>query len=222
MKVRRALVLVAGLALSSAAPALAQAPPRTAGGVTVGGLLVGGMPREEASGALGPRFNEPLRVRLRSRSFRVPPRNLGASARVYRAVTIALEAPEGTQVGLAVAIKARKLRRWASMWARHFDHAPRNSSLFLKRSLRPQVSKARPGRKLRRSYARRVVRTELRRHERGPVTLRTRKLRPQVLRKGFGPVVVIRRGSRSLWLYRGLNRRGKGAPPGFPGLGGGT
>jgi hypothetical protein len=211
VKVRRALVLVAGLALSTAAPALAQDPPdppRIADGVTVGGLLVGGMTREEATAALGARFNEPLRVRLRSRSFRVPPRNLGASARVYRAVTIALAAPEGTHVGLAVAIKARKLRRWANMWARQFDHPPRNSSLFLKRSLRPQVSKARPGRKLRRGYARRVVRSELRRHERGPITLGTRKLRPQMLRRSFGPVVVIRRGSRSLWLYRGLSRRG--------------
>src|ERR671919_3116252 len=132
MKVRRALVLVAGLALSTAAPALAQDPPSIPDGVTVGGLLVGGMTREEATAALGARFNEPLRVRLRKRSFRVPLRNLGASARVYRAVTIALAAPEGTQVGLEVAIKARKLRRWANMWARHFDHAPRNSSLFLK------------------------------------------------------------------------------------------
>jgi L,D-transpeptidase catalytic domain len=212
--VRRALVLVAGLALFTAAPALAQDPPdppdppRIADGVTVGGLLVGDMTREEATAALRARFNEPLRVRLRKRSFRVPLRNLGASAQVYRAVTIALAAPEGTQVRLAVAIKARKLRRWANMWARHFDHSPRNSSLFLKRSLRPQVTKARPGRKLRRSYARRVIRSELRRHERGPVTLRTRKLRPKVRRKSFGPVVVIRRDSRSLRLYRGLNRRG--------------
>src|ERR687892_981948 len=208
MKVRRALVLVAGLALSTAAPAPAQAPPSIPDGGRVGGLLVGGMPRERARAARGARFNEPLRVGLRKRSFRVPPRNLGASARVYRAVTIALAASEGTHVGLAVAIKARKLRRWANMWARHFDHPPRNSSVFLKRSLRPQVSRARPGRKLRRSYARRVVRSELRWHERGPVTLRTRKLRPKVLRKSFGPVVVIRRGSRSLWLYHGLNRRG--------------
>lgn len=213
MNVRCALVLVAGLALVAAAPAHAQdpeppEPPRIAEGVTVGGLLVGGMTRAEATAALGARFREPLQIGLRKRVIRADPRSLGARARVYRAVTLALAAAEGERVRLEVVNNRRKLRRWVNKLARRFDRAPRDARLYLKPSLRPRVTKTRPGRKLRRSYARRTIGRELKRPERRGVTLLTRKLKPKVTRKSFGPVVVIRRGSRTLRLYRGIRPRG--------------
>ena len=141
-------------------------------------------------------------------SFRASPRDLGAWARVYRAVGAALAASEGERIGLEVVVRPPRLQRWVRDRARWFDRAPRDSRLYVKRSLRPRVTKARPGRRLRPFFARRALRRELQRHERGPVSLPTRSLPPRVTRKSFGPVVVIRRGSRSLWLYRGLSRRG--------------
>jgi hypothetical protein len=211
MKVRRAFALAVGFALVAAAPALAQDPPdppKIADGVTVAGYPVGGLTREEATEALRARFDQPMQFKLRKRSFRASPRDLGAWARVYRSVQAALVASEGERIGLDVVIRPSKLQRWVKDRARWFNRAPRNSRLYLKRSLRPRVTNARPGRRLRPFLARRTLRRELFRHERGPVSLPTRTLRPKVARRSFGPVVVIRRGSRSLRLYRGMNRRG--------------
>ncbi|HEX2044291.1 MAG TPA: L,D-transpeptidase [Gaiellaceae bacterium] len=214
---RRALLLSALVALVSAAPASAQEPPPPpeeppppviADGVTVAGLPVGGLTEEEAIAALRARFAEPLRIRLRTRVHAVRPATLGAWARVYAAVQAALAASADQRVPLEVVVQRRKLHRWVRDRARRFDRAPRNARLFLKSSLRPRITRARPGRKLLPNASARALRRELRRHERGPVALPTRRLRPTVRPRSFGPVVVIRRGSRSLWLYRGRTSGG--------------
>lgn len=219
MTVRRALLLSTFAALVSAAPALAQEPPSEppeepppppviADGVTVAGLPVGGLTEEEAIAAIRARFAQAMRVRLGTRTLRVRPATLGTRPRVHMAVEAALVAPAGRRVPLEVAIRRWMVSRWVRDTARRFDRPPRDARLFLKRSLRPKITRARPGRKVLRRVSARALRLELRRNERGPVALRTRKLRPTVRAGSFGPVVVIRRGSRSLWLYRGRARKG--------------
>jgi hypothetical protein len=227
MTVRRALVLLALAALAVAAPAHAQEPPPPpppppeeppppppppppviADGVTVARLPVGGLTQAEATAALQARFDRPIRIRLGRRVVGIYPAALGARARVYRAVQAALAAPAGKVLPLEVAVSRWKLRRWVADRARRFYRAPRDSRLYLRAGARPWITRAKAGRKLLPYVSRRALRLELRRNERGPVILPTRKLVPAVTRRSFGSVVVIRRGSKRLILYRGMTTAG--------------
>jgi hypothetical protein len=209
MKVRRGLVFAVGLALVAAAPAHAQepAPPVIEDDVTIAGVEVGGLTREAAIAAVRALFNRPLVYKLRGESFSVGPAKLGVWPRTPRAVDNALAAAAGTAVELKIGVTKWRLKRWANRLARRFHRPARNSSVVL-RGLTPRVRMHKPGRKLQAYPARRAVARALRRHSRGPLALPVRSLRAEVRRNNFGPVVVIRRGSRSLHLYRGTRRDG--------------
>jgi hypothetical protein len=223
MTVRRALVLLALAALAVAAPAHAQepppppppppeeppSPPVIADGVTIAGLPVGGLTAVEARTAVKARFDRRMRIRLGTRLLAIRPAVLGAGARVPKAVLAALVAQAGTALRLEVVVTHWKLRRWVNDRARRFHREPRDSRLYLMRpSLRPWITRAKPGRKLLRYLSRRAIALEFRRHERGPVVLPKRSLAPDQTRRGFGPAVVIRRGSKRLILYRGMSAAG--------------
>ena len=206
MKVRRGLVLAAGLALICAAPAHAQ-DPVIGDNVTVAGAEVGGMTREEATTAVQAFFDQAMEIRLRGRTKWVAPAALGARARVNKAVRAALAAVDGTAVPLQVDVAVWRLRNWTNRLSRGFDRGPVDARAYL-RNLRPRVTDGRPGQKLGR---RRVVfrlYNALRRHGRGPVDLPWKAMRPSVTRGTIGSIVVIRRGSRALYLYRGLRNGG--------------
>jgi lipoprotein-anchoring transpeptidase ErfK/SrfK len=120
---------------------------------------------------------------------------------VYPAVEAALAAPEGKRLPLQVVLRRWKLRAWVSDRAERFWRAPRDSRLYLQKSLRPWITEAKPGRRLLQYDARVSIRRALVRHYRGPFWLPTRSLAPTITRRDLSPVVVIRRGSRRLYLY---------------------
>jgi lipoprotein-anchoring transpeptidase ErfK/SrfK len=200
MKVRRGLVLAVGLALVCASPANAQEPV-IADGVTIAGAEVGGMTEEEAVTAVRAFFGRRMTMRLRERRLRATPSELGGRARVKDAVDAALAAPDGAAIPLAVGVRMRRLRLWTARLARSFNRGPVNARIYL-RNLRPRVRNARPGRKLRGKTAVFRLKSALRIHRRGPVNLLSRTLRPSLTRRSVGSIVVIRRGSRALYLYR--------------------
>jgi lipoprotein-anchoring transpeptidase ErfK/SrfK len=202
MKVRRGLVLAVGLALVCAAPANAQ-DPVIADDVMVAGVEVGGMTRDQAMAAVQAFFDRPMTMRLRDRVRTATPAALGARARVYVAVVAALAATDEAAIPLAVTVRARRLKLWVGRLARRFNRDPVNARAFL-RNLRPWVREGRPGQKLGRKASRYRLRLALRRHWRGPVYLPSKVLRPKVTRRTMGSIVVIRRGSRALYRYRGL------------------
>ncbi|MGH3030364.1 MAG: L,D-transpeptidase family protein [Gaiellaceae bacterium] len=208
MKVRRALLLAAGLALVAATPAHAQEPKKIADGVTIAGVEVGGMTRQAAIVAVKASFDRPLVYELRGRSFWVVPGKLGAWPRTPGAVDAALAAAAGTAVRLEVGLAKWRLKRWVNRLARRF-HRPARDARIVRRGLTPRVREQQPGRKLERYPARRALTVALRRHTRGPVALPVRRLRASTTRWNIGPAVVIRRGSRSLYLYRGVKKGGK-------------
>jgi hypothetical protein len=169
---------------------------------------VGGLTRAQATRKVEANFSRRVRIRLGSRTLRVRPTRLGAHARIDRAVRAAMAAPRWKWVRLEVVVSRRKLRGWVNERARRFNRPPRSSRLYLQRSLRPWITKSRPGRKLRKDIARARLKRALRRHYRGPVWMRVRILPPARTRRSFGPVVVIRRGSHRLILYRGMGSAG--------------
>ena len=80
----------------------------------------------------------------------------------------------------------------------------RNATLSL-RDLRPHITSARPGRAVRRTAMAAAIERSLRSLDRTRLRLLVRRITPAVTRSDFGAIVVVRRGSRSLTLYRRMS-----------------
>ena len=179
------------------------APPVIARGVTIGGVPVGGMLPEAAYAAVRGAFERPLVLLVAGRRLAPTPEQLGAVAYALAAVERARTAPAGTDVPLRVSVDGRRVRAYVATLAGRFDRKPVDSRLFLRR-LRPWISKDRPGRVLARPAATRAILSALVANRKGPLTLRSKAIPAKVSRRGFGPVVVIRRGANRLFLYSGM------------------
>jgi lipoprotein-anchoring transpeptidase ErfK/SrfK len=202
-------LLLLGLALAFPSAALAQDPPPppvepvVPDGVTVAGVAVGGMTAAQATAAVQAFFNRPFVLTFRARAWNPGPGRLGMSADVAGAIVQALAAPAGTALPLAVTVNRTTFRAYVRRLGRAIYRPPRNSQVFL-RHLRPFITEARAGLALSARPTRAAIRAALYAHERGPIELITHRVPPRITRANFGPVIVIRRGSRRLYLYRGM------------------
>ena len=178
-------------------------PAAIARGVTIAGVPVGGLEAEPAYDAVRTAFLRPLVLRAARRRLEASPTRLGAVAYVRNAVARALSAPPGSAVQLKVVVRGNHTRMYVAVLAKRFDRGPVDARLTL-RNARPWISKERPGRTLDRAGATRTIVRALVRGRRTPVQLPLRPIRPSVTRASFGPVIVIRRGSNRLYLYRGM------------------
>jgi lipoprotein-anchoring transpeptidase ErfK/SrfK len=179
------------------------APQVLASDVTIGGVQVGGLTPEAAYAAVREAFERPLVLIAAGRRLTPLPEQLGAVAYALNAVERAKTAPPGTEVPLRIAVEGRRVRAYVATVAKRVDRRPVDSRLFL-RGLRPWISKDRPGRKLDRTAATQAIVSALVANRKGPLRLRARALPAAVARRGFGPVIVIRRGSNRLFLYSGM------------------
>ena len=197
-----ALVLAAAV---TAGPVRAQTPPppepRIAHGVTIARVDVGGMTAVKATKAVTTAFDRRLSFSFRSRRWKLRPVSIGAYAYVGRAVSAALEAPPGRNVPLAMHIHLGRIRRYVAYLDRVFSRPPRDSELRL-RNYRPFLTRAHAGIAVRRTAMKNAIVRALRRMERATIRVRVDLLPPTVTRTSFGPIVVVRRGSRRLYLYR--------------------
>jgi lipoprotein-anchoring transpeptidase ErfK/SrfK len=105
-----------------------------------------------------------------------------------------------------VAVDARLTKAFVAELARRYDRSAVDAKLFL-RQLRPWLSQERLGRKLDRRSAARDITAALAASVREPVQLMQKTARPQITRRNFGPVIVIRRHSNRLFLYEGMRYR---------------
>jgi lipoprotein-anchoring transpeptidase ErfK/SrfK len=87
--------------------------------------------------------------------------------------------------------------------AKRFDVQPVDAQLFL-RNLRPWIAKPVVGLTLYRARAEAAIVGALVANKHGPLQLRQKVTPPATTRTNFGPVIVIRRGSNQLHLYRGM------------------
>lgn len=181
-----------------------EAPPLLVpDGVTIAGVPVGGLTVEQAREAVQRFFDQPLEivhVRLR---WLASPERLGAKAYVEGALSRALAAPPGSEVDLVVSVRGRAVRDYVARLAAKVARAPRDARLKLFR-LRPRITPSRTGLELDRHATVAEIVRALRSHERGPLGLEVTVLKPKVTRASLsGPVIVIRRESKKLFLYRG-------------------
>jgi lipoprotein-anchoring transpeptidase ErfK/SrfK len=172
-------------------------------GVSVGKTEVGGMTLAEARAIVQSTFNEALAIRLGRTAFSVRPERLGATARVRLAIDQARRAAPHARVPLFVTLRAGGVSRYVKALARRFDRPARAAELVGLRRLRPWITKERAGKELKQRNAVRRIVAALRTHQR-TVRIRAVRVEPSVTRARFGPIVVIRRDSKRLHLYRGM------------------
>jgi lipoprotein-anchoring transpeptidase ErfK/SrfK len=204
--VRRSLLALLLVASVVAAPAGAQTPPplepRIANGVTIARIPVGGMTADEARAAVQTAFNFPLPFVHAKRTWSVKPSTLGSYPYLEPSIAAALVAQPGQLVRLRVKIHDGKIRRYVAYLDRTFSRRARDARLLL-RNLRPYITKAQPGLHVKTRGMERAIRTALVRTDRAPIQLLADPVAPSVTRASYGSVIVIRRGSRALYLYGG-------------------
>jgi lipoprotein-anchoring transpeptidase ErfK/SrfK len=171
-------------------------------GVTIDGVDVGGYAPVDAQQAVAAHFDESRRIVVGKRTTLVPPRALGATARVGVAVERALAAVEGTEVPLTVSVNRARTRAWVKRSAKLFDRPGEDATVRL-RGLHPVVTEGKPGHAIGQGQAVELIASALVANSREPVTVPVVSTAPTITRDNFGPVIVIRRGEHRLWLYRG-------------------
>jgi len=172
-------------------------------GVTVGSVSVGGLTAEQARPLVEEAFSQPPEIVHGKIRWLVDPERLGAKARIDAALAQALVAAPGAAVELVVTVRGQAVRDYvAATLAQRVDREARDARLRLVK-LRPQITEARPGVRLERNPTVAAIVRALRANERGPVRVATSALKPKVTTASIGPVVVIRRESKRLFLYRG-------------------
>jgi lipoprotein-anchoring transpeptidase ErfK/SrfK len=178
-------------------------PAYIAEGVSVGATDVGSMTPAEATTLVQAKFNEKLLIRFGATTFSASPGRLGAAARVRLAIDQARRAAPNAKIPLFVTLRAGGVSRFVKVLARRFDTPARDAELKGLRRLRPWITKERPGKLLKRRNAVRRIVAALRKHER-TVRIRAERVEPGLTRARYGPIVVIRRESKRLHLYRGM------------------
>jgi hypothetical protein len=211
---------IAALRRAVGCPALrGTVPPR----VTVAGVAVGGLTARWAAIALRSAFGEPLPLRAQGRTSWLDPDAL-ARPGVERAVRRALHADRGDSLPLRVRVGRGRVGRYVAFLDSLTCRPPVPARLVGLRSLRPRITRGRPGCHVRRGTFVRALARRLHGLDRSVVNVPITRIRPAVTRANFGPVVVIRRNSHHLYLYRarklvrilpvGTGRRGSPTPIG--------
>jgi hypothetical protein len=171
-------------------------------GVTIAGVAVGGMTAEEAAAAVYSSWRQPLVWTFRKETRTPSPARVGASTDISGAVTRALAAAPFEAVTLPVVWNRTTLRSYVARIARDLYRPAVNSRAKLI-NLRPYITRARRGVAIVRDSTRALIRHTVSAHGRGPISLPFQVLYPRVTRSNFGPVIVIRRDSHRLYLYKG-------------------
>jgi lipoprotein-anchoring transpeptidase ErfK/SrfK len=200
--VRRLALLTLLLAAVAAPAAHAQAPdPVIAPGVTVAGKDVGGMTAAEARDALEKAYAKRLRMTYKTNRWSVAPSYLGSYAYLDKAVTRALAAHANVEVPLTTHVHTGKIARYAAKLDALFSRPAVNSKLLI-RDGKPFLTKPVWGVNVKATATAALITKALQGLGRGPVGLQVNTFPAKVNRVNFGPIIVIHRAARRLYLYR--------------------
>jgi lipoprotein-anchoring transpeptidase ErfK/SrfK len=178
-------------------------PKTLPAGVTIGGIHVGGLSPSAAYAVVRAAFRAPLVLQAGGHRALVSPQELGAVAYAKAAVAHARSVPEGAAVPLGVSVHGAAVRKLVAALAKKYDREPIDAKLFL-RSLKPYITKGEAGKALDQKGAVGAILHALVENRRTGIVLPYEDVPQKVTRATFGPVIVIRRGSNHLYLYRGM------------------
>jgi hypothetical protein len=105
-----------------------------------------------------------------------------------------------------VAVRMSSVRGYIARIDGRVCRPPVDAQLLGLRWRRPRISRARAGCHVVRSPLRRALVRRLRELDRSLIRVPLERVPPTVTRASFGPIVVIRRTSHRLYLYRGVHR----------------
>ncbi len=173
-------------------------------GVRVAGIRVGGLTPAKATSAVGGAFRKPLTVIVDGKKVQLHPALL-SKAYIAPAIAHARSAKSGTNVKLVVSVHGAAVRDAVAALGRRFDRKPRSASLAFVAG-RPRIKPQLDGAKLDQGeLVQRIVRS-LNANTRLPLSVRTRATVPAVTAEGYGPVILINRGSNRLTLFHSDNK----------------
>jgi lipoprotein-anchoring transpeptidase ErfK/SrfK len=179
------------------------APQPLPEGVTVGGVPVGNLLPADAAKQIRMYFSSPLKLRFGKRVYPADPGKL-AAPKIAKALQRARTAQPFANLGLAVVVRTGRVHSFVASLARRVAEPAVDSRLLL-RNLKPYLTPERPGTALAEPNTVKAIAKALRLNVRDPITLRTKKTKPEVTRASFGPVIVIHRGSNRLYLFNGMH-----------------
>jgi lipoprotein-anchoring transpeptidase ErfK/SrfK len=188
---------------TTTAPTTTAPEPVIPRGVRIGGIQVGGLKPAVAADLVRIAFNAPLVVVFDRHTLQPAPNALGATAYIQAAVRKAERAAPGASVPLFVRVHGERVRDYVDKLAERFDRTAVDAKLTL-RKLEPFISKGVLGRELDRKASTKAIVAALVKNRRFPIRLNIRAVPPEVTSESFGTVIVIRRTSNRLNLYRGM------------------
>ena len=197
------LVAQPGVAATQDDPEPPPPPPTVIPeGVSISGIVVGGLTPEAATSVIRTAFEAPLPLHVGDHVLAPTPMVLGATAYVPAAVARALVAAPNTDVPLTVRVAGAKVRAYVAKLADRFDREAVDARVLLRR-VRPFVTRERPGQSVERMKATATIVRALTSNSRLPTEVPVKAVVPAVTRKNVGPVLVIRRESKWLHYYTG-------------------
>lgn len=198
-----ATILVAS-AFGAAVPAAGVPLPQIPRGVTVGGVAVGGLTFEPARAKVEARFDEPIRVFHNDKVWHASPASLGANATIQDAIVRAVHAKRGQKLQLRVDVDRAAIRSFVARLDRKYHRPAVDAKLVGLSNLAPSFTEAKPGQQVARKTLVRQIVQALRSTWRGAqIALPLEPIQPKLTSAKYGPIVVIRRGSKQLSLYNG-------------------
>jgi hypothetical protein len=175
--------------------------PSIPGGVTIGHVAVGGLTLEQAEAKVRIAFGRPLVLVVGpTRKIQLAPDDVGARPSIEKAVSRARFSRPGARVPLYVYVSRLRVRRYAQRLGGEVDRRPVDARLVL-RGTRPRAIPAVEGRRLKRLFGARAIRTALKTNIRLPIHLAYDVLEPRISEDDLGPAIVILRDSKRLVLY---------------------
>ena len=200
---RLALLLSVLVALTAAASAAADTPPTSPvvpDGVVLGGIPIGGLTSDAATALVMQRFSRPVVLKIGRQKLTVDPASLGVTIWADTAVAKALTVPPGTSLGFRAVFSRARVASYVAGLARRMNRDPSSARLLL-RNHRPLVKPSQIGLRIQQGATVALLSDELAHGTRAPVAVPVKTIVPQS--PSIGSVIVIRRGSNLLTLYRG-------------------
>jgi lipoprotein-anchoring transpeptidase ErfK/SrfK len=190
---------------TSTQPVTTPKPPvktaRIASGVTIAGIHVGGLAYGAAYSAVSVEFRSPLALQLGPKTITVSPWKLGARPFIGPAVKRALNAKPGTAVKMVVDVQRAAVQSYVASLATRFDRAVSDAKVEL-RALKPVVIPDVQGSRIQQSAAVTALVLALQRNQRAAIDVPSTITDPQVTASSFSSVIVVRRDSKWLYLYK--------------------
>lgn len=182
-------------------PAPAPRPQLIAPGVTVGNVSVGWLRSKEATELIQKTFTRPLVLVVDSEHrIRVAPQDLGARAKIAKAIRRARSARPSAAIPLDVDVSRPTLRRYVGRLSGRIDRLPVDAGVVL-RGIKPRLIEAADGRTLKRLRLGLSLRIALAKQARDPIAIPFAVSKPKVRTAKLGASIVILRGSNELLLY---------------------